>query len=208
MEDVSLRVLRERALLDAPGAWKTGPVRDPAKMAESPVSGNTGNVRRPVEKSPQDVSIGSLPFDPSVISNRGRASDARSNEPEPNLESELPPPPQMEEESYAPDQSVAPEISSEQEKQEQETRLEMEAIATLPKTHKLKHDEVKFSLIKHNQVKALALELMAERFTFNGKKKFTRVSPKFCEDLEKFLYAAIAAAIKRHHSYGRVIKEF
>lgn len=73
----------------------------------------------------------------------------------------------------------------------------MQTIAT-PKT----------SLIKHNQVKALALELMAERFSFNGKKKFTRVSPQFCDLVERFLYAALVAAIKRHPSTGKVIKEF
>jgi hypothetical protein len=64
------------------------------------------------------------------------------------------------------------------------------------------------SLVKHNQVKALALELMAERFTFNGEPKFTRVSPVFIDAVERFLYAAIAGAIRRHPSIGKVIKDF
>jgi hypothetical protein len=69
---------------------------------------------------------------------------------------------------------------------------------TIPKT----------SLVKHNQVKALALELMADRFTFNGQPKFTRVSETFTDAVERFLYTAIAAAIRRHPSTGKIIKEF
>lgn len=193
MEDVSIRILRERAVLDAAGPWQTGPVRDPAKMAESPVSGSQSNLRRAVEKSPQDVSIGSLPFDPRILSNGRCPIDAGGDEPGTDLEA--PEPPVVENPRY--DQSVLPTISAEQQKQEEETRQEMETIAP-----------PKLSLVKHNQVKALALELMADRFTFNGKKKFTRVSPQFCESLERFLYAAIVSAIQRHPSSGKVIKDF
>jgi hypothetical protein len=80
---------------------------------------------------------------------------------------------------------------------EQEIRQEMQT-TTIPKT----------SLVKHNQVKALALELMADRFTFNGEPKFTRVSETFTDAVERFLYTAIAAAIRRHPSTGKIIKEF
>jgi L-rhamnose isomerase len=66
----------------------------------------------------------------------------------------------------------------------------------------------KISLVKHNQVKALALELMADRFTFNGQPKFTRVSPTFVDSLERFVYAALVTAIRRHPSIGKVIKDF
>jgi len=80
---------------------------------------------------------------------------------------------------------------------EQEIRQEMQTTTT-----------PKISLVKHNQIKALALELMADRFTFNGQPKFTRVSPSFTDAIERFLYAAIVAAIKRHPSTGKSIKEF
>jgi hypothetical protein len=194
MEDVSIRIHSGRALLDSASAWQTGPVRDPAKVAASPVSGNPRDVRRPVEKSPQDVSIGSLPFDPSVLSNRGRAADVGSDEPKLDLEKEVVPP---EEEEPRYDQSELPALPAEQTKQEEETRQEMETTVT-----------PEISLVKHNQVRELALKLMADRFTFNGEPKFTRVSPVFYDALEKFLYAAVVSAIKRHPSYGKVIKEF
>jgi hypothetical protein len=64
------------------------------------------------------------------------------------------------------------------------------------------------SLVKHNQVKALALALMADRFTFNGQPKFTRVSPQFIESIEQYVHAAIVTAIRRHPSSGKVIKDF
>jgi hypothetical protein len=199
MEDVSLRIRSGRALLDSPSTWQTGEIRNPPAVAESPVSGSTRDVRRPVEKSSQDVSVGSLPFDPSVLSHGGCASDVRSDEPGIDLNYCLPVEPSYPDGPVEPryDQSELPAISAEQKKQEEETRQEMQTV-----------DTPKISLVKHNQVKALALELMAERFTFNGKKKFTRVSDQFCEALERFLYTAIVSAIKRHPSSGKVIKEF
>jgi hypothetical protein len=187
-----------------------------------------------MEKSSEDVSVGSLPFDYSLISNSGFAPDLGSDEPKADL---IPEPLEHDEEvrqmvnkmeqnlndhppftsnqadltAFVPnpaspahfplkdDQTPIPGMAPEPISipYEQEIRQEMQT-TTIPKT----------SLIKHNQVKALALELMADRFTFNGEPKFTRVSPSFTDAIERFLYAAIAAAIRRHPSTGKIIKEF
>lgn len=193
MDNVYNGILRGRAILDSPGAWQTGQIRNPAEVAKSAVTGQPGDIRRSMEKSPQDRSIGSVPFDYSKLGDRGCAANAGGDEPRTDLIVANP----SLVISQSPEENQEPEISIEQNTQADEAREQMQTTAT-----------PKVSLVKHNQVKALALKLMAERFSFNGKPKFTRVTPQFCEATERFLYAAIVSAIKKHPSVGKVIKEF
>ena len=207
MEDVSIRVHRGRALLDSAGAWQTSQVRDPAKMAEGPLSGQPGDIRSGVEKSPEDVSVGALPFDYSVLGDSGCPPDAGGNEPRPALTSALQSNALQKQATLSvfnvKTNSIEPEIpvygveETVSIPHEQETRQEMDKIT---KQHT--------SLVKANQVRSLALELMAQRFSFNGKPKFNRVSPQFVNAVERFVHAAIVSAIRRHPSTGKHIKHF
>lgn len=188
MEDVQLRIHSGRTLLDRSSSWVSGPVRNSAEMAESAQPGNQGNLGSGVEKASTDRSVGSVPFDYSQLSDGGRAPDPGSHAPQTNL-TFLPP--------VAGDVPITPPLQIDFSNQIEQTKEQMQTAVNPP-----------VSLIKHNQVKTLALELMAERFTFNGEPKFTRVSESFCESLERFVYAALKSAIQKHPSTGKTIQDF
>ena len=196
MEDVSVRIHSGRALLDAPGAWSSGQVRNPAEVAASAQPGQPGQLRGWVEKAPTDRCLGSIPYTYRDSSDSGRPPDAGSDEPETNIDTPINEPVELPDGSLIPKYPVNNTELPFDEVKDQETREQMRAVNPT------------VSLIKHNQVKQLALELMAERFSFNGQPKFTRVSPAFCEALERFLYAAINAAIQKHPSTGKTIQDF
>jgi hypothetical protein len=199
MDDVQFRIHSGRALLDSASAWASGSIRDTTKMAEGTGTGQPRFVGPSMEKSSEDRSLGSVPFDYGKLGDSGRAPDVRSDEPEVDLE---PTTPIMIGGPYDPPHNVQlPTLNNDfielrQDNKEQETREQMKAVNPT------------VSLIKHNQVKALALSLMAERFSFNGQPKFTRVSDTFCEQIERFVYTAVKNAIQKHPSTGKVIKDF
>jgi hypothetical protein len=200
MDDVQFRIHSGRALLDSASAWASGSIRDTTKMAEGTGTGQPRFVGPSMEKSSEDRSLGSVPFDYGKLGDSGRAPDVRSDEPEVNL--------------------IGPEFTTGPwpEGTVENSKRELTKIAdTQPVFDEIKNQETReqmntanptVSLIKHNQVKALALSLMAERFSFNGQPKFTRVSDTFCEQIERFVYTAIKNAIQKHPSTGKVIKDF
>ena len=190
MEDVSVRIRSGRAVLDSASAWSSSEIRQPTEVAASSQSGQQGELRGPLEKSPEDRSLGSVPFDYGKLVDSGCPPDPRSDEPKVNIKT---PPIILD----VPQHFLGTlDMEPTDEVKIQETKQQMTTVNPT------------VSLIKHNQVKALALELMAERFSFNGQPKFTRVSPAFCEAIERFVYTAVRDAIQRHPSTGKTIQDF
>jgi hypothetical protein len=193
-------------------------------MAKSSVPRQPQNIRRPVEKSPQDQCIGSVPFDYSILEDGGCASDTGSDVPKENLKEEVMPYDagirlHVNQESL-PDGARGitcshghgpGDFSLKQEPlplttgvQEQETNAKSVINAENKLTPILAENATPIpgckGLLNRKEVRLTALRLINERFPSQRGKLFSRVSDKFIDRLELAVQTEMLAAINRHPS--------
>lgn len=162
-------------------------------MAESTEPRHTARVRRAVERSPQDRCVGSLPFDYSVLEDSRRPTDARSDAAKENLIAR----------SSLKDEPESPSTKIPVQNNEKQTTKQSNGFndARLPLECK--------GLLNRKAVRLTTLKLINEQFS-KSDKKFTRVSDKFIDALEKRVRAELLSAIERHPSplLLTTVKEF
>jgi hypothetical protein len=168
-------------------------------MAKSPEPGQTQNIRRPVEKSPQDQCVGSVPFDYSILEDSGCAPDVRSDVSKEDLKEKVMP------------YDAGNRLYLKQEPlplttgvQEQETNAKSVINADNKLTPLLAENATPIpgckGLLNRKEVRLTALRLINERFPSQRGKLFSRVSDKFIDRLELAVQTEMLAAINRHPS--------
>jgi hypothetical protein len=166
-------------------------------MAESSVPRQSQNVRRPVEKSPQDQCVGSVPFDYSILEDGRCAPDVRSDVPKEDLKEEV----------MQNDAGIRLHVNQEPLPlttgvQEQETKAIINAENKL--TPLLAENATPIpgckGLLNRKEVRLTALRLINERFPSQRGKLFSRVSNTFIDRLELAVQTEMLAAINRHPS--------
>jgi hypothetical protein len=146
-----------------------------------------------MEKSPQDDCVGSVPFDYSLLEDSGRPPDAGSAKERKNLKKE----PELALHSRTP----VP--------KKDKTTIELITRAHAPENDAILPDSCK-GLLNRKAVRLTALEWINERFSHNGKERFTRVSEKFIDQLEHMVEAELLRAIQRHPSplAGSTVRDY
>lgn len=180
--------------MDAAHTWTSGPIRDPAEMAKSDVPRQPQDIRRPVEKSPQDTCVGSVPFDYSILEDSGCAPDAGSDAPKEDLK------------EVVPDADNAADIN--QEPPPVEAGVQDQGINKINAENKLTPILTENAtpiigckgLLNRKEVRLTALRLINERFPSEKGRLFSRVSDKFIDRLELAVQTEMLAAINRHPS--------